>query len=110
MMPICIQRNADGTYRLHHRPVEAGKERYKWIDGPVFRTLTGTRRLYYLQFGLGDGPWLIMWRDYLTGKACRMAKSGSWTDRADAETELRRLADERGWRDAGAMATPDFVD
>jgi len=109
-MPICIQRNADGTYRVHHRPVEAKQDRYKWLNGPVFRTVKGSRRLYYLQFGLGDGPWIIMWRDYLTGKGCRARNTGEWDSYIEAEDALRALANTQGWHEVISGVSADFID
>ena len=118
-MPVAIQRYADGTYRVHHRPVHGDKSRYRWIDGPVFMRTQRTpsddgradvkRDLIFLQYGMGDGPWIVMSREYLTGKAHRLLGTGEWEKRTDAEADLRALAAKHGWREITETGEPDFI-
>lgn len=114
-MPFVMHRHSDGTYRVHHRPVQ-GRDRDRMIDGPVFmreRKINGTlcRSLIYLQYGMGDGPWIIMQREYLTGKAGRLHGTATYAERELAEIELKALAAGHGWRDLGDHpGMPDFVD
>lgn len=97
-MSIKIQKNGDGTYRIHHRPL-AFPGRAAWLDGPVFfRPVRGKdyADLLHLQFGMGSGPWIVMARDYLTGKAHSLRGTGiNCAKREEAVAALCKYALQR---------------